>query len=168
VAIGAAGKISIDLGVLCIALLVALAFSARRRNEPTSSTERVLAYVAVLLLVYLDQTSPSAGEGWHALSWIVVSAIGVAALLRFAFAGQRSFEVTSLDMLVVFVAVVVPLLPGPVQLPAALTGGIAKTVVLLYAVELLLGAELRRPLPRAVLALTFAAVVLRGLAAIAM
>ncbi len=167
-AIAAAGRISMDLGILCAALLVALAFGARRRLDSAPWIERVLAYVAVVLLVYLDQTSPLAANGWHTLSWAVVGAIGAAALLRFAFARQQGFEITSLDMLVVFVAVVVPLLPGPVQLPAALTGGIAKTVVLLYAVELLLGVELRRPLPRTVLALTFAAVALRGFAAIAM
>ena len=89
--------------------------------------------------------------------------IGVAAFVRFAFAGGRNFEVTALDMLVVFVAVVVPLLPAPVRLPAMLTSGIAKTMLLLYAVELLLGGGLRTRVPHAILVLTFSAIAVRGL-----
>ena len=131
-----------------------------------------------VVLELLDRAAPAlavaaalplqrAADGWHTLSWALVGMVGLGALLRFATAG-RGFEITALDMLVVFVAVVVPLLPGPLQLPAMLTGGIAKTVVLLYAIELLLGADFRRSLPRAVLALTFAAVALRGFVAFPM
>jgi len=165
-AVMTAGRISVDLGVLCAALLLALAVSAWRRNDSVAWIERVVAYVGVVLVVYLDQTSQTSMPGWHALSWWLVGVVGFAALLRFAFAGSRGFEITSLDMLVVFVAVVIPMLPGPVQLPAVLTGGIAKTIILLYAVETLLGGELRRPVPRAILALTFAAIALRGFLAL--
>jgi len=160
-AISIAGQVGPDLGVLCAALLAVLVASSWRRADSGTWLERVVAYVAVVVVVYLDQTT-AAGQGWAMASWALVALVGVAALLRMAFAGARGFEMTSLDLLVVFVALVVPLLPGPVRLPEMLTGGIAKTLVLLYAVETLLAGELRRPLPRTILALTFAAVTLRG------
>lgn len=165
-AISVARTISMDLGILCVGLLAVLILSATRRAGDVLWLERVVAYVAVVLLVYLDETSPTASESWHALSWVLVALIGVAAVMRLTFAKARGFEITALDILVVFIAVIVPLLPGPVQLPAALTAGIAKTIVLLYAVEFLLGGELKRPMPRAILGLTFAAVALRGFIAL--
>ena len=73
------------------------------------------------------------------------------------------FEVTSLDLLVVFIALVMPNLPGVVSLPEDLPAGIAKAVILLYVVEMLLAADINRPLPRAVLALMLAAIALRSL-----
>jgi UDP-GlcNAc:undecaprenyl-phosphate/decaprenyl-phosphate GlcNAc-1-phosphate transferase len=160
-----AGNVGADLGILCCLLLVGLALCAWRGGGTLVWGERIVAYVAVVIVVYLDQTAPLAGPGLQALRWIFIGVIGVATLSRLAFAGTRGFEVTSLDMLVVFVAVVVPLLPGQVQLPPALVGGIGKTIVLLYAVELLLGAPIKRALPNGILALTFATVALRGLVA---
>jgi UDP-GlcNAc:undecaprenyl-phosphate GlcNAc-1-phosphate transferase len=167
-AVAAAGKISGDLGILCAVLLLGLGISALRRGGPVAWLERVLAYLAVIVVVYLDQTSAHDAAGWRVLGWALVGSIGAAALLRVALAGARGFEINSLDLLVIFVAVVVPLLPGPLQLPPALTAGITKTLVLLYAVELLLGAGLHRPVPRAILALTFTAVAVRGFVAFAM
>ncbi len=167
-AVAGAGAISLDLGILCAALLAGLAFAAWRSRGRLLWMERSVAYVAVVLVVYFDQTSSLTTPGWQTLRWALVGITGVAALLRLTFTRERGFEITSLDMLVVFVAVVVPLLPGPVQLPAVLTGGIAKTIVLLYAIELLLGAPGRQPVPRAILALTFAAVALRGFISFAM
>lgn len=157
-----AGVISLDLGILSAALLAALALAAWRGGLTLAWSERIVVYVAVVLVVYLDQTSPNAAD-WDTLAWMLIGVIGVATLVRIAFAGERGFKITSLDMLVIFVAVVVPLLPGPVQLPALLTGGIAKTIVLLYAVELLLHAPLPRAAPRAIVTLAFAAIALRGL-----
>lgn len=152
-----------DLGILGAALLLALAVCATRRAARFIWLERAVAYVAVVLVVYLDQTSPLATAGWNTLSWMLVGGIAAAAVLRFVVTGARAFQVTALDILVAFVALIVPMLPGPVALPEALTGGIAKTLVLLYAVELLLAGELRMPVPRVILALTFSAIALRGL-----
>jgi UDP-GlcNAc:undecaprenyl-phosphate/decaprenyl-phosphate GlcNAc-1-phosphate transferase len=161
--IAAAGNIGKDLGILCAALLLGLIVGMLRRPGTMPWLERTVAYVAVVLVVYLDQTSSLQAAGWRTMSWILVGAIGVAALVRFAFAGGRTFELTALDMLVVFVAVVVPLLPAPVRLPAVLSEGVAKTMLLLYAVELLLGGTLRSRVPQAILVLTFSAIALRGL-----
>lgn len=162
VVIISAGSVSIDLGILCAAVLAGLLFAAWRGGRTLAWSVRALAYVAVVLVVYLDQTSPLDSSGGQILRWTLIGTIGVAALLRMALSGTRGFEINSLDMLVVFVAVIVPLLPGPVQLPAMLTLGIAKTIVLLYAVELLLGAPPKQAAPCALLVLAFGVIALRG------
>jgi UDP-GlcNAc:undecaprenyl-phosphate/decaprenyl-phosphate GlcNAc-1-phosphate transferase len=158
-----AREIGGDLGILGAILLIALAVCATPRAARFVWLERAIAYVAIVLIVYLDQTSPHAAAGWNTLSWLLVGGIAVAAVLRFVVTGARAFQITALDILVAFVALIVPMLPGPGALPEALTGGIAKTMILLYAVELLLAGELRLPVPRAILALTFSAIALRGL-----
>jgi len=53
---------------------------------------------------------------------------------------------------------VLPNLPGSVTLPADLPGGVAKAVILLYVVEMLLTIDLKRHVPRLVLALTLATI----------
>jgi len=157
-----AGDVGLDVGVLCVILLLALVGSAFRAVRP-AWFERALAYTAVVLVVYLDQTSPLDDAGWRAVGWALVAIVGVVALARFVLARSRGFAVTSLDLLVLFVAIVVPLLPGPVQLAPTVTVGIAKTVVLLYAVELLFEGETARPASRVAFAAIFAAVAVRGL-----
>ena len=157
-----AGRIGLDLVLLSITLLIAVLFTTLRAGNPALWLERVIAYTAVVMLVYLDQTSALVDSRWRTVGWVLFATIGAAALLRFVFARSRGFAVTSLDLLVVFVAIVVPLLPGPVQISPAISAGVAKTVVILYAVELLLDGEMSRRIPRMVFALTFAAVALRG------
>jgi UDP-GlcNAc:undecaprenyl-phosphate/decaprenyl-phosphate GlcNAc-1-phosphate transferase len=161
--IAGGGQVGLDVGLLGAALLIALLVDASRRAARTPWFERALAYTAVVLLVYLDQTSPLVDARWRAAGWALVATIGVLALARFVLARSRGFVVTSLDLLVVFVAIVVPLLPGPVQIPSAVTDGIAKSVVLLYAVEMLSEGATGRAAPRAAFGLIFAAVAVRGL-----
>ncbi len=102
-----------------------------------------------MMLVYLDQTAPSKSELTSNISWTLLAVTGIAALARFWISSNRRFEVTSLDVLVLFIAVVLPNLPGSVPLPADLPAGIIKAVILLYVVEALLGLELKRAVPRA-------------------
>ena len=66
-------------------------------------------------------------------------------------------------MIVIFVALVLPNLPGSLSLPADLPGGIAKAVILLYVVEMLLTVDLKRMMPRVFLALTLAVIAGRAL-----
>jgi UDP-GlcNAc:undecaprenyl-phosphate GlcNAc-1-phosphate transferase len=161
--IAGADRVGPDVGLLSVLLLVALLVGSWRGAARTPWLERALAYTAVVLLVYLDQTSPLVDARWRAAGWVLVATIGAVALARFVLARSRGFVVTSLDLLVVFVAIVVPLLPGPVQIPSAVTDGIAKSVVLLYAVELLSEGATGRAAPRAAFGVIFAAVAVRGL-----
>ena len=150
IAIAQSHAVGTDLGTLCLALILLLAISSGLRGARTGSwLERLAAYVGVVLIVYLDQTTPAKPPLMSDLSWLLLGLAAAAALLRFAFLPAKRFEVTSLDMLIVFIAIVVPNLPGSLALPAALSEGIGKALVLLYVTEILLTLDFKRPVPRA-------------------
>ncbi len=125
--------------------------------------ERLAAYVGIIMLVYLDQTVAARTPLLTFLTWGAVMLTAAGALVRVLLSQTRRFEATALDVLVAFVAVVVPNLPGLVSLPQDLPGGILKALVLLYAVEMTEGAGTRRLVPRTLLAMLLAAVTIRGL-----
>jgi UDP-GlcNAc:undecaprenyl-phosphate GlcNAc-1-phosphate transferase len=158
------GHVSMDLGVLCSALLVALLLLSTWRAERSLLWfERGAAYMSVVLLVYLDQTTPHKPPFLTTLSWTFIGITGAAALVRFMLSPTRRFELTTLDLIVIFVALVLPNLPGSVSLPSDLPGGIAKAVILLYVVEMLLTVDLKRMMPRVFLGLTLAVIAGRAL-----
>jgi UDP-GlcNAc:undecaprenyl-phosphate GlcNAc-1-phosphate transferase len=155
--VASSGHVSIDVGLMCAAMLaVLILLSSWRAKRSLLWFERVAAYVSVVLLVYLDQTMPQKPPLLTTISWICIGITGAAALVRFWLSPTRRFELTTLDLIVIFVAIVLPNLPGSVALPDYLPGGIAKSVILLYVVEMLLTVDLRGALPRVVLGVTLA------------
>ena len=163
--IAASAEISGDVAILCAGmLLVLIAASSIRSLSGSRVFDRGIAYTCAVLLVYLDQTVDASQDLIAGQSWILLGVTGVAAILRLAFTPGRRFQATTLDLLVLFIAVVVPQLPGPLQLPPQFTGGLAKAVVLLYVTEMMLAIDLRPLMPRALLAMTLAAIAVRGAA----
>ena len=164
IVIASARNIGRDISLLSAAMLLLL-FALTRFSSaaPLTLFERLPAYLSVILMVYLDQTSAARAPATAWLPTAVIGVIAAAALLRFAFS-ERRLEVTALDVLVVFVALVVPNLPGFIPLPTALPAGLVKAVVLLYVVEMIESMSIRRAVPRAVVAAMLGAIALRGLA----
>jgi len=161
-------SVSVDVGLLSLGMLVALVLlSSWRAEGPLRWFEKVAAYVIVVMLVYLDQTAVHESHGIVTLSWILIGLTALSGVLCFWLSPTRRFEATTLDLLVVFIALVMPNLPGSLPLPPDLPEGIAKAVVLLYVVEMLQSVDLRRLIPRATLILTLAAVAGRSLFAMA-
>jgi UDP-GlcNAc:undecaprenyl-phosphate/decaprenyl-phosphate GlcNAc-1-phosphate transferase len=156
--------VEIDLGLMCLAMLIVLLLlSWWKAQRPLLWFERAATYISVVLLVYLDQTMPHKPLLLTTLSWTCVGAIGVAALVRFWLSPTRRFELTTLDLIVLFIALVLPNLPGSISLPADLPGGIAKTIILLYVVEMLLTVDFKRLMPRMFLVVTLTAIAGRAL-----
>jgi len=157
-------SVGLDLGLTSVGMLVVLLLLVSWKAERSLKYfERGAAYTSVVLLVYLDQTIPHKPPLLTTLSWTCIAITGTAALLRFWLSTMRRFEVTTLDLIVVFIALVLPNLPGSVTLPEDLPEGIAKTVILLYVVEMLLTIDLKRLKPRVFLALTLALIAGRAL-----
>ncbi len=153
-----------DISVLSASmLLIVLGLSYFGFLSSLTWLERLAAYVGIIMLVYLDQTAVAKTPLLTAFTWAAVMLTAAGALVRVLLSQTRRFEVTALDVLVAFVAVVVPNLPGLVPLPRDLPGGILKALVLLYVVEMTEGAGTRRLVPRTLLAMLLAAVTLRGL-----
>lgn len=157
-------NVGADIGRLCFAILVLLILlSSWHAERSLQWLVRGAAYFSVVLLVYLDQTMPHKPPLLTTLSWICIGLTGTSALIRFLLSPARRFELTTLDLIVIFIALVLPNLPGSVQLPADLPGGVAKTVILLYVVEMLLAANLQQRLPRVFLGITLAMIAGRAL-----
>jgi len=153
-----------DISVLSASmLLIVVALSYFGFLGSLTWLERLAAYVGVIMLVYLDQTAVARTPLLTSFTWGAVMLTAAGALVRVLLSETRRFEVSALDVLVAFVAVVVPNLPGFVSLPPDLPGGILKALVLLYVVEMTEGAGTRRLVPRTLLAMLLAAVMLRGL-----
>ena len=83
------------------------------------------------------QTPSSSSQVMATLTWGAVSVAGVASLVRLRLRTDRPFQITSLDLIVLFMALVVPSLPGMLNLPHGVALSILKLVVLFYAVEVL-------------------------------
>jgi len=78
--------------------------------------------------------------------------------MSLAQAASLSADATVNAVCVVFVALVLPNLPGSLQLPPDLPQGIAKSVILLYVVEMLLTFDLKRLMPRLILGVMLIAI----------
>ena len=152
-----------DISILSASmLLIVVALSYFGFLSSLTWLERLAAYVGVIMLVYLDQTAAARPPLLTSFTWGAVILTAAGAMARVFLSERRRFEVTALDVLVAFVAVVVPNLPGFESLPPDLPEGILKALVLLYVVEMTEGAGTRRLVPRTLLAMLLAAVTLRG------
>jgi UDP-GlcNAc:undecaprenyl-phosphate/decaprenyl-phosphate GlcNAc-1-phosphate transferase len=159
--------VELDLGLMCLGMLIVLLLlSWWKAQRSLQWFERAAAYISVVLLVYLDQTMPHKPMMLTTLSWTCIGITGAAALVRFWVSPTRRFELTTLDLIVLFIALVLPNLPGSIALPPDLPGGIAKAVILLYVVEMLLTIDLKRLMPRMFLVATLVVIAGRGLLAL--
>jgi hypothetical protein len=64
-----------------------------------------------------------------------VAALATAFRLRLS--NDRRFQVTPLDLIVLFMALVVPSLPGTLHLPQGAALAFAKLIIVFYAIEML-------------------------------
>ena len=157
--------LSADVRILVLALLATtVVFLVILRIAPLSIFEKTTLYVTAAVLVYLDAgaalpTGPSIIVGW-----VAIGVAAAATALRLRLYDDRRFELTPLDLIVLFMALVVPSLPGSLQLPHGGALGIAKLVVLFYGIEMLVSrAEERSVYLRFAVASVLAALALRSL-----
>jgi UDP-GlcNAc:undecaprenyl-phosphate/decaprenyl-phosphate GlcNAc-1-phosphate transferase len=119
-------------GVLAALLLVGLVSG----NRPTSVLLlRVALFVAAAMLVYLDQQQLGVFAPRSAATIAMFGVLAVLVLLRFRLSGERRFAFTTLDALVLFVAVVAPFIAGATESANNVALGILKLVALGYVLE---------------------------------
>jgi UDP-GlcNAc:undecaprenyl-phosphate GlcNAc-1-phosphate transferase len=128
-----------DIRILIIALLaVTVGLLATMRIAPLSIVEKAALYVTVAVLVYLDAVFLPSQPRTTVFGWAAVAAAGLATAVRLRLYNDRRFQLTPLDLIVLFMALVVPSLPGTLRLPHGGALAIAKLVILFYAVEMLI------------------------------
>jgi UDP-GlcNAc:undecaprenyl-phosphate GlcNAc-1-phosphate transferase len=123
--------------LLTAMLAVVLFWLALLRTKPLATVEKGALYITATILVYLDHTRTYAGSLLNEAVWASVLVMAGGTLLRMRLANDRRFALSPLDLIVLFVALVVPSLPNSLGLPDGSALGIAKLVVLFYAVEAL-------------------------------
>jgi UDP-GlcNAc:undecaprenyl-phosphate GlcNAc-1-phosphate transferase len=131
-------SLSSDFRVLIVSLLaVSVVFAAVLRGSPLSIVEKGALYVTVTVLVYIDTVFLSEERFLAGVIWIAVGLAAVGTAVQMRLYDDRRFRLTPLDLIVLFMALVVPSLPGTLQLPHGGALAIAKLVILFYAVEVL-------------------------------
>jgi UDP-GlcNAc:undecaprenyl-phosphate GlcNAc-1-phosphate transferase len=140
------GIVPPDLGV-AVALLgmVVLALLAARRDQPLSALDKAVLYAIVAAFVFCDMQAAAAGHAVTHAKWALVVGVAVATVVALRADGVRRFVVTPLDLLVLFLALIVPNLPGFSALPAATAAGVAQVVGLNYGLEVILSVGAGRP-----------------------
>jgi UDP-GlcNAc:undecaprenyl-phosphate/decaprenyl-phosphate GlcNAc-1-phosphate transferase len=141
----ATARLSSDIRILIVALLaVVLGFLATLRIAPLRVTEKAVLYVTSTVLVYLDTVVLPTERVTTMLSWGAISVAAVATAVRLRLYSDRHFAVTPLDLIVLFMALVVPSLAENYDLPHGVPLAIAKVVVLFYAIEMLVSRSEQR------------------------
>jgi UDP-GlcNAc:undecaprenyl-phosphate/decaprenyl-phosphate GlcNAc-1-phosphate transferase len=134
-----AASLSWDIHILVIALLAAIVIILGfMRVAPLSAVERAMLYVTATVLVYLDELVLPSNRLISAVSWVAISVAAIASAIRLRLLNDRRFQLTPLDILIAFVALVLPNLPGSLGLPHGGALAIAKLVVVFYAIEMLI------------------------------
>ncbi len=115
-----------------------IAIVLRRRAPVFSLPERLILYVTITTIVFYW----CAGKDSHQISDLAENLyfliLGGGVLIAYRFGHNRSFSVTPTDFLIILIALLVPTLTRTL-LPQAYIGEVAiKTLVLFYAVELVL------------------------------
>jgi hypothetical protein len=103
-----------------------------------STIEKAALYITSTVLVYLDSVIPHDRHWVTVAGWAAILTMAAGTVLRMRLSTDRRFELTPLDLIVLFVALVVPSLTGSFGLPDGGAGGIAKLVILFYAIEALM------------------------------
>ena len=134
------GAVSHDVGWLAAGLCVVLALASLQPRSDLPGLRFIsqgAVYVSVVMAVYLDHFEPELPRAIVRAKFVLFPLLTAAVLVRLRTWRERRFEITTLDLLVVFVALALPNLPGLRGAPSNLGLTAAKLVVLLYAVELL-------------------------------
>ena len=131
-------SLSSDINLLVMALFAVTVFLlALLRAKPLSLIEKAALYVTAAMLVYLDSVIVPAERMFSVLNWAAIGVAAFGTVLRLQLVRERRFELTPLDLIVFFVALVIPSLTGVLGLPDDGAYSIAKLVILFYALEVL-------------------------------
>ncbi len=132
-------RVTSDIMILCLVMLaVHLTFLITRRNLPFASAERGGLYVMSVLAIYLMQPllhSTGFSQSFDNSFFIFLAGM---IFLGIHYAQKHKFAITTLDFLVIFMAIALPALSGLLAQHSGYAVVMLKVIVLFYAVELVL------------------------------
>jgi UDP-GlcNAc:undecaprenyl-phosphate GlcNAc-1-phosphate transferase len=127
-----------DVAILAGGLAVLLGLSVAVRDPPTIVTwmQQAAVYVAIVAIVFLDFRAPVAGPAAGVAVGTYFALLAGCIIVAFRTDLARRFQITPLDLLVIFVALALPTLPGAVVGARSLGLSALILLVLFYAAEL--------------------------------
>ena len=133
-----AGNITKDIGVLAMLMFLALLLVPFLHVQwLTTGLVRVSAYLLCTFTVYVFHTSSRVTTVVDTIVVLFFVLLALCVAVGFHFSKDKDFKVTTLDFLVIFIAFLVPNLPG-VQFGDEVGSAIAQLIVLYYSVELIM------------------------------
>ena len=118
-------------------MVLAIASLQRSEESRFDALTQGALYVCMVMAVYLDHVDVLQPPLLTIAKAVLFPVLIAAVVLRLRLTRERRFEITPLDLLVIFVALALPNLPGLRGAPSNLGLSVAKLVVLFYAVEML-------------------------------
>jgi UDP-GlcNAc:undecaprenyl-phosphate GlcNAc-1-phosphate transferase len=130
-------EVPTDFGAMAAVLLVVLVLELFLRDTTNSVTLRGVVYATVVFLAYLSVEYPPQLPGLHGaeLAFFVLAAVAVAVAVRYS--RDREFRTTPMDYLMVFVVITVAVYSTQANGAVGMSSVMVKSLVLLYACELL-------------------------------
>jgi UDP-GlcNAc:undecaprenyl-phosphate GlcNAc-1-phosphate transferase len=129
-----------DVAVLAAALAAvlwgSLLLRARSAVALPGWASRSAFYTAAALAVYQDHITFNDSELFQWIKLLGLPLLALAVVVRMRLSRERRFELTTLDVLLLFIALVVPNLPGLTTGTGNLGLSVLKLVALVYAIEL--------------------------------
>ncbi len=139
----APNDVSMDFGIIAVGLFGIILLALLWQPFPFDLLERLGTYVTVAFVVYLYETSHGWLEGCRLCIDGCFVALAMAVAVGVRFSGPGRFQVSPLDFLVIFIALLVPNLSVFEFLNPVVGGMVIKMVILFYAAELLLTRKIR-------------------------
>ena len=138
------GQVPVDFAYLSMFLLVVLLVTFCIQAIPDSQIERLGTYVTVSFVSYLVETSVAANNGCAICLHAFFGVLAVLIAVWVRFTQNRVFRISGLDFLIVFIALVVPNIPGFLQPDNVIGAVVIESIILFYAAEILLSQQARR------------------------
>ena len=138
------GQVPVDFAYLSMFLLAVLLVTFWIRAIPDSQIERLGTYVTVSFVSYLVETSVAANNGCAICLHAFFGVLAVLIAVWVRFTQNRVFRISGLDFLIVFIALVVPNIPGFLQPDNVIGAVVIESIILFYAAEILLSQQARR------------------------
>jgi len=130
----------VQLMAALIAAGMLVLIAVRWQQAEAGWVVRAAVFLALVMAVYFDRQTMTFLERTFATQIMMFGLLVIAIVIRFRLASDRRFRVTSLDILVIFIAVAVPNLPGSIISAATVGESVATLIALMYGVETLFAA----------------------------
>ena len=132
-----ADTVSMDFGILSVLLItIFLVIFLLNKNQVSSFIDRMGLYVACTLITYFNNTTINSSEILPVAINIYIAILALVVAVGFMYCKDSKFKLSTLDYLVIFIAFLMPNLPG-LDVSENLSIAVAQLLILYYAVELI-------------------------------